>query len=434
MPEVLLVSTVGGSPDAIAAGVLVAKPARVVFVCSPETVQSVTSLDQDKPGIVERLALEHYRLDAGRYETVVVPDSQNLTSAVETIHREVGALVDRWLRRGLGFELVVDFTGGTKCMTMALGLAARVWPCRLQYVGGLERTKEGVGVVVSGKEQIVHFRNPLDVLGYQLIEEAETLFDRGDCAAAASLVERGRNTASQGALKSALTALHHFLDLYARWDRFDHEGALRCARTFQSNAYLLASVYTDAHIAAARQAAADAAAFLAGPASGQASREFVADLAANAHRRILEGRYDDAVARLYRAIEALAQWRLSAFHGMESTSRAPLDRVPEPLRSQWAPSARDGALKLGLQDAWGLLSVLGDPAGEKFEALGLAGEVGAWPPGKGSPLTVRNTSILAHGFRPARREEAERLLDELLQLLDESADSLPRFPSLRAHP
>jgi hypothetical protein len=233
MANVLLLATVGGSPEALVSGILSARPARVIFVCSADTRRSITSADESQPGIVERLAFRDYPLDSGRYDVLEIPNPQDLTSAVEHIHREAIPSVERWLNRGAGFLVVADFTGGTKCMSMALGLVARSWPCRLQYVGGLERTKGGTGAVISGTEQIVQFRNdPWEVLGYRLVDEAAAMFDQGDAAAAAAWIERGRNSAAEGPLKRALTALHHFLDLYACWDRFDHDAALRNAKTF----------------------------------------------------------------------------------------------------------------------------------------------------------------------------------------------------------
>ena len=263
MADVLLIATVGGSPEALVSGILAAKPARVIFVCSTDTRKSISSGDEARPGIVERLARERYVLDSGRYDAFEIPDPQDLTSAVEHIHREATPSVERWRSRGPGFEVVADFTGGTKCMSMALGLVARSWPCRLQYVGGLERTKGGAGAVVSGSEQIVQFRNdPWEVLGYKLSDEAATIFDQGDAAAAAAWIERGRNSAADGPLKSALTALHQFLDLYACWDRFDHGGALRNAKTFAKHAYLLAPLFSNARIAKLRDHVAQSAAFL----------------------------------------------------------------------------------------------------------------------------------------------------------------------------
>ena len=433
MADVLLIATVGGSPEALVSGILAAKPTRVIFVCSVDTHKSITSADESRPGIVERLASENYLLDSGRYDTFEIPDPQELTSAVEHIHREATPSVERWLNRGPGFEVVADFTGGTKCMSMALGLVARSWPCRLQYVGGLERTKAGTGTVVSGTEQIVQFRNdPWEVLGYKLIDEAATIFDQGDSAAAAAWIERGRNSAAEGPLKSAFTALHHFLDLYACWDRFDHDAARRNAKTFAKHAYLLAPLFSNARIAKMRDCAAQSAAFLHSLGSPDAaSREFVLDLAANAGRRLQQGRYDDGLARIYRAMEAMAQWKLAG-HGIPSTGRVPLACVPEPLRGRWTHAAREGLLKLGLQDAYELLSALGDPLGAHFESLGLAGQGGSAERGKGSPLNARNSSILAHGFRPARLAEVQDLWSKVLLLLETTEAALPQFPKLRA--
>ena len=434
MANVLLLATVGGSPEALVSGILSAKPARVIFVCSAATRKSITSADESRPGIVERLASENCPLDTGRYDVLEIPDPQDLTSAVEHIHREATASVERWLSRGAGFLVVADFTGGTKCMSMALGLVARSWTCRLQYVGGRERTKEGAGAVVPGTEQIVQFRNdPWEVLGFKLIDEAATMFDQGDAAAAAAWIERGRNSAAEGPLKSALTALHYFLDLYACWDRFDHDAALRNARAFAKHAYLLAPLFSNARIAKLRDCAAESAAFLhsLGPADA-ASREFVLDLAANARRRLGQERYDDALARVYRAMEALAQWKLAASHGIVSTGRVPVAAVPEPLRGRWTHAAREGLLKLGIQDAYELLSALDDPLGARFEALGLAGQAGSTERGKGSPLNARNSSILAHGFRPARPAETQELWNKLLLLLETTEAALPQFPKLQA--
>ena len=140
MADVLLIATVGGSPEALVSGILAAKPARVIFVCSTDTRKSISSGDEARPGIVERLARERYVLDSGRYDAFEIPDPQDLTSAVEHIHREATPSVERWRSRGPGFEVVADFTGGTKCMSMALGLVARSWPClRPGRCGGRRR-------------------------------------------------------------------------------------------------------------------------------------------------------------------------------------------------------------------------------------------------------------------------------------------------------
>jgi CRISPR-associated protein (TIGR02710 family) len=150
----------------------------------------------------------------------------------------------------------------------------------------------------------------------------------------------------------------------------------------------------------------------------------VLDLLANAKRRKDEGRIDDAVARLYRAIEAVAQVAFKDRHGFESSEKVPLDRVPEPLRTEWASRAKDGIVALGLQDAYALLASLNDALGEKFRSAALNGTK--------SPLVARNRSILAHGFDRVSANVFDKLWTTALSLADVEEATLPSFPTLGA--
>ena len=52
-------------------------------------------------------------------------------------------------------------------MSAAFGIQASRWPCMFSYVGGNERTKDGLGIVVSGSEKVFHQTNPWDSLGLE---------------------------------------------------------------------------------------------------------------------------------------------------------------------------------------------------------------------------------------------------------------------------
>lgn len=157
----------------------------------------------------------------------------------------------------------------------------------------------------------------------------------------------------------------------------------------------------------------------------QPSAELVEDLLANAQRRLEEGRYEDAAARTYRALEAVGQYRLLSQYGL-ATHQVPLARVPEPLRKEWAKYAnREGNLRLPLQQAYQLLEGLGDPLGERFRALRLFSE-----PGRPSLLDVRDRSICAHGFDPIREDTARKLFSVALELAGLRQDQLLQFPTL----
>jgi CRISPR-associated protein (TIGR02710 family) len=412
----LLICTVGGSPEPIVAALKQWQPVRVRFVHTPQTKDDVASK------VVPMARAEGVDLDAGRYDLFELPEGQDLASCLDHL-RQLTPVVAEWAARGESFQVVVDFTGGTKCMSAAIGIQGSRWPCVFSYVGGDERTKEGVGVVVSGAEKIVHQANPWDALGYQAVEEFVVLFDQHAFLAAANIAAVTMKRVSRPDRKRELSSLEQIAKALDAWDRFDHTTSKNRLESVSKSANdlraVLGATRGDRVLAGVAQLAEHLSQL------GQAtppSRHHVLDLLANAKRRKDEGRFDDAVARLYRTIEAIAQVALKEGHGIESTERVPLDRVPDPLRNTWATQANDGVLALGLQDAYELLAALNDSVGTKFRDAGLRGTK--------SPLVARNRSILAHGFERVSDTVFDKLWTSALSLAGVDAKSLPSFPAL----
>ncbi len=115
------------------------------------------------------------------------------------------------------------------------------------------------------------------------------------------------------------------------------------------------------------------------------------DLLSNAKRRISEKRQDDAVARLYRACEALSQVELLA-------TRQPIPK--EGLRKNYSDLAR-----------------IGHPLGLAFRRSRVK-----------AMLSKRNQSILAHGYQPVSDNDAGDLLDGVLRLMGYREPDLREFP------
>lgn len=415
--HVLLVCTVGGSPEPLVAALKHWQPQRVLFLASPESCQDIES------NIMPECEAEGHPLDPGRFDTLVLPDAQDFAGCVEKI-RESNHEVTRWLARGEGFTVVVDFTGGTKCMTAALALHAHRWACRFSYVGGAERTKSGVGVVVSGSEKILHTQNPWDALGYQAVEDFVFLFDQGDFDPAVVCLTSAFRKVTDPARKGELAALKTLAEAYAAWERFDHKKAANLLGNLAKQLNNLRAIFPAHRVdGLMQQVAAHAQHLEALSARRCVTRLLVVDLLANARRRANEGRFDDAVARLYRATEALAQLRLSDGYGISDTNAVPLDKIPNALRREWSSRAENGTVFLGLQDAYTLLAELRDPLAEEFHRL-------QWHDHSRSPLTARNQSILAHGFDPASQKVWQQLWRGCLQLVDITEADLPVFPSI----
>src|SRR5262249_29939188 len=96
------------------------------------------------------------------------------------------------------------------------------------------------------------------------------------------------------------------------------------------------------------------------------SKFLLFDLLLNADRRATEGKFDDAVGRLYRLTEMLAQAQL-ARHEIDS-SNVDLNKVPENLRSdleslRTSPTSK---IQLPLFKSYELLSQMGEKLGDVF--------------------------------------------------------------------
>ncbi len=415
--HILLICTVGGSPEPIVASLKHWRPARIHFIPTSDTREVV---DQK---VIPLAEAEGLTINPGCYDILELADGQDLAACLDKL-RPLTPLVQQWLSRGDAFDVAVDFTGGTKCMSAALALQGHRWRCTFSYVGGMERTKDGVGIVITGKEQVLHAQNPWDALGFQAVEEFGVLFDQHAFGAAVALADRAMRNSRDPVRKREFNALKAFAEAYDCWDRFDHKRALdkfqELAKSENDLRALLGGAKAEELLSKANSHGEYLRKLIEGPSP---SVQHVTDLMANAQRRRVEGRIDDAVARLYRSIESLAQVALSERYQIKNTKQVPLNSVPEPLREQWSSRADDGSVFLGLQDAYALLAALGDKLGLNFKQLQLDDR-------QRSPLTARNQSILAHGFERASEKVFEQLWKAAAELSSADEASLPSFPKL----
>ena len=416
--HILLVATVGGSLEPIFASIPHWNPKRFVFVSSKDTSCKVEEIERN-------LAEKDYELDPGRYEFVELSDPQSLRQCVLEMRNGLERKIHQWSIRGEEFGCVVDFTGGTKCMSAALALVARPWPkCRLSYVGGAVRDRNNVGAVLSGQEQVVHEENPWDSLGYQVIEDAKEAFDRNSFKEGAQqLRDALRRVSVADSRKSELNALAMFMEAYDLWSNAEYKKALDkfngCKKNLNDLAAALHPISPDELRRYIGQAQ-DHLTPLKNNA-GKPTMELIVDLIADAMRRQREGRHVDAVARLYRAVEAIAQLRLWQDYGIR-TSSVPIEKLPQPMREHTGKRAENGKLKIALQEAFELLNHMGNPLGAHFAELG-------WNKNE-SPLQIRNASIAGHGFAPVSHKTTDELLNGVLSLLGCSREDIFKFPQL----
>jgi CRISPR-associated protein (TIGR02710 family) len=363
MRKQVLVLTVGGSPEPVLNAVRTARPDLVVFLCTQDQKGKPGSERSVSDTMVPQLGLETEQY----WVRILDPDDLDEDwKALRSLEREIDATFP-------GADVALNYTGGTKTMGAALvllGVTRADWRIELN-VGerkDLIRVQSGDAVTQAS---VASVRLELD-----LQKSIKPLLETHAYGAAAQLLrELLRGTSAE---RDRLIRLIAAAEGFDAWDRFDHA---RAADNFQSHDLkkLLKDAYGRLLPLVGR--------------NRPNGYEPVWDLVANAERRAVQRRYDDAVARLYRAMEMLAQIRLQRQFGLE-TGNLDRRRLPEPVLQWFPPESVANAekkLQVGLADGWKLLAALNDPLGDTWREQGRRVL---------DALKMRNYSILAHGTNP----------------------------------
>jgi len=388
----------------------------------PEYVCFFVSRDTKK--ILEGEILPYLDFKPRHYDWIMTPNPELLSECYSELTKRLPEIIEKWEANPA--EICVDYTGGTKTMSVALVLATIEKSCCYSYVGGDERSKGGVGVVLDGKERMRFLDNPWDNIALAERKEVSILFNKARYASAADLIEKCFDKVSREQ-KPYFKALQEMVRGYDLWDRFRHRDAKDKLYRSRDTLMVFSSASSrkeDKTLAAKVETNIE---FLEGLLSGEKpSVRYFYDLLANAKRRAdLEKKFDDAVARLYRAIETLAQARLKEVYGIE-TSDVKVKEIPETIQQEYISKygdPKDSKIRIPLLAAFRLLREYGDELAEHFFRL--------YDKEIKNLLDTRNKSILAHGFNPVNEETFKKLLESILGFSKTKEEDLPEFPVLQ---
>lgn len=371
----------------------------------PEFTVWVTS--EQSRSLADRMARE-LGLSPAQYRICTVTHMED----VEGVYRDCLAVLRDLGERGYAPDRVeVDYTSGTKAMTAGLVLAAAAHRCgTLSYIGGPRED----GVVISGSERLIPIE-PRRIWADDDLRLALEFCRMLRFDAALALLDRVK-TSWLGDYERRLAAgLRLIAQGYGAWDRFDYGRATgELAKLASTDIPELCAFTVD-------RPTLDRLPNLKPEEGFSADR--LADLFNNAGRRLDEGRYDDALARLYRLAEMLAQWILHKDYKID-TAGVDLDKVPPSLRqSLEARRSAEGKIVIGLDQDYQLLKAYGHPVGRQFDEGPLRGI--------GVLLKKRNDSLLAHGLKPIEKKDVVSLREKLRALITlEVADFADRCRAL----
>jgi len=394
-----LIITLGTGPgveSGIVRSIQVNHPDRICFVA---TRASLGTLNRVESKLGRPLTCDEPRL---------VEDGNDVEDCCATVERLIRATTEDG---GNPEEIFVDFTSGTKAMSAGAVLAAIGLECGgLVYVTGRRAPN---GRVISGTERVITIA-PNRILIESRRRLIGNLFNSFQYEACLRIIQDVRDRAADQDLQVEWDHLSDLLRAYSWWDRFDHQKALhhfsRLPKGWSERWHIDTSRSKEMVSRIARQRERHA---VTRDIREKYSEEMLADLLANAERRSQEGKYDDAIARLYRAIELVAQLVLSR-RGVDS-SNARLEDLPDNLRETYTDAG--SPIRIGQEKAFSLLQALGEEIGRGYwENRTLR-----------NYLSKRNSSILAHGIDPVSQETYHELSREVHHL---ASIAFPRLSSL----
>ncbi|MBQ7928939.1 MAG: TIGR02710 family CRISPR-associated protein [Methanobrevibacter sp.] len=306
---------------------------------------------------------------------------------------------------GKDYQIIMDYTSGTKTMSAAMACCGMFYRTDLISIGG----DRSIGEVSAGTE----------LINYQNLYK---IYDR-------FVLVRSRNNFNSYRFRECIEILQYIVDLnihkesflalcegYYAWDMMDFEEAYNQLRQVNANHMEVVEIKSTL------KKNLNALGIIVNSRSENLKNCYIlASLINNSIRRAEEYKYDDAIARLYRSFELIAQIRLTKYNVKSSDVDISLlkeHNVSEEFINELEKIKEDGKIRIGLVKDFILLNELDDELGKIY----LENE------SKIKNMTQkRNNSILAHGLDSQSKQDFDEFLEVVLELARKLDKDMNKF-------
>lgn len=396
LKDLALLMTVGtgiGSDkkDSLAHGLLFSiinnHPKKIIFFGSDDSKSTIESL--------KRQYLEKFGEILNYYEFIKIDEIDDFSKYFTEIKSKIHELEDK-------YEITIDYTSGTKTMTMAAAFASMLCGKNLIFISG----KRENGIVVKGTEKIIS-QNLYLVYDDLIIKNIKELFNNNRFEVGKTLLDDITDNDKESYIK--------LLDSYRAFDNVDYNSALEnfCIKEFSNKWPSLTKDFQN-NIKALNILNDENHKFN--------SYYNLASLLNNARRRFEENKYDDAIARLYRSLELIAQIKLQEYN--IQTGNVDINILKDfELDKEYInnlENTRDdksNKIRIGLTQDYVLLDKLDDEIGKFYNDNEKLIQ---------NCLKFRNDSILAHGLNSLNKDQYlkfQNLVKKAAIVLNEDIDN-----------
>jgi len=415
----VLILSVGGSDAPIVKSIEHYKPDFVVFMCTVTEGQikgSRGKIDgdglifkervcskcgykekEDRPSIVKQTGLK-----GSAYEIITV-QADDLFECNE----KADELIAKYMTGG--HEVIVDYTGGTK--SMAAGLVA----------AGMEHLDCKFSVVKGPRLDLVRVRDGMERVAKQPVNLAyvrrqkalcQNLLREWNFSNAAKVLENVSEYAHFGD-EAGFDRMLYMCRAFAAWDKFDYRKALQLVEHYKKDELIAPYNKTLKKIIATLNW------YEKWEPDGRTKPPgfmLVYDVLLNAERRAVQGNYDDAITRIYRAVEMYAQFCLRTGKPRLTSDDLDVSLLPGSCRGYYeAKRSPKNKVQIALADDYNLLVDLRNPVGKVWCQ---------WKEKIIKVLEKRNFSFLAHGMIPLTENDYQDVKPVVWDFISECDESL----------
>lgn len=355
------------------------KPKEVYFLCTKEAEEYFLDKVIEKTGLTQA----RYKKDIVKYAGMDVG--------------EVYGKIRRRLKMFEGKKIAVDLTRGKRIMSAGAAIVGGFFNCDLIYIdeSWIDEIKRGK----PGSEKLTLVKNPFDIFGDLQQRYAIELFNVHEYAAAHKMFNALRNNVSdprEFEAKSLIAQSYNF------WDAFDFKRAFYLLKeSFEKierygikdiDRNQIKSNLSALEILQSTHSQIKTIDLLK---NEDLVIHLLVDVYSNAHRRMEQKRFEDAVSRFYRAIELVSQHRL-AKRGFNSSSPnyalldAPVQEEYNKITREIYREEKTLPLQTALKTGHSILFVLEDDIWKSKSIQDLKNFIEC--------IRIRDYSIVAHGI------------------------------------
>ena len=333
----------------------------ILFFVSKDSIKMID--------LIKDIYLNKKNKEFDYYDIILVENFDDFDYCFDLISSEIIKL------EKMDYEILISFNSGTKTMSVTSALAGALFDKQLMFLNA----KRGEDNFFKGGTESLM---PLNLYKYRdtlLVDKIMYLFNNNRFDAAKTLLDEISDVAMNKDV---------FMDVFDAYYYFDNVQFDKALNKLENTSKLLGSEYDEFKVQLNQNIGA---LNIIKEKKDDRCYYILASILNNAKRRFDENKFDDAVARLYRSLELIAQIQLYNKYGINSKN-VNLDILRKNnINSKFIKmlERKKGNKKISLRQDYKLLSYYDDELGKFYDKnenkmKGL--------------LDYRNNSILAHGL------------------------------------